>query len=299
MLTAGELRRKRRKRRRIVVFVFLLVIVIAAGYFGGRPAMNAIKGWQARRHAQKAFGYIDKEKWLEARNEATAAYQLRATEPQALRAVARFLSRTRQVEALDFWKQLQDQQPLTREDRRDEAAIAIMAAETTRADAALRELMAAKPEPADWLLWRRRPQKSTYAKLPAGHAHNDGTIDDQGGIGDQCSIGWLRHKRLPMTFPVLALIATKLPVQAAKEQGVIEHSETSVHAAAAHGYVAPYTPRIPPQHMSRSGVQSHHIGRRNGGEYHALHDKWGRLYGIGIVELANPPDAKFREHLRE
>jgi len=152
MLTAEELRLKRRKRRRVLVVVLLLLIVIVAGYFCGRPAMNAIKSWQARRHAQKAFDYIDKEKWLEARNEATAAYQLRSTEPQALRAVARFLSRTRQVEALDFWKQLRDRQPLTREDQRDEAAIAIMAAETTRADVALNELMAAKPEPADWLL---------------------------------------------------------------------------------------------------------------------------------------------------
>ena len=152
MLTAEELRLKRRKRRRILTLTLTLVFASVAGYFGGRPAINVIKAWQARRHAEKAMAYINQEKWVEARNEATAAYQLRANEPQALRAVARFLSRTTQVEALDFWKQLRNRQPLTREDLRDEATIAIIADEIPRAEAAVAKLTAAGPEPADWLL---------------------------------------------------------------------------------------------------------------------------------------------------
>src|SRR5947209_7181352 len=92
MLTTEELRLKRLRRRRILVFAIAVVLVLVLGLFAGRPTMNAIKAWQARRHAEKAFAYIDQEKWIEARKEAVAAYQLRPTEPQSVRAVARFLS---------------------------------------------------------------------------------------------------------------------------------------------------------------------------------------------------------------
>src|SRR5205807_8530440 len=71
----------------------------------------------------------------------------------ALRAVARFLSRTRQAEALEFWQQLEKVAPLTREDRHDEAAIAIMAGETARAEIAVQALLESKgSDPAGWLL---------------------------------------------------------------------------------------------------------------------------------------------------
>jgi hypothetical protein len=152
MLTTEELRLKLRKRRRIVVLVLLLVLVLITGFFGGLPAMNAIKSWQARRHAQRAFTLINKEQWIDARGEAVAAFQLRPTEPQALRAVARFLSRTHQPDALEFWKQLAGKTPLTRQDVRDEAMIAIIAGDTSRADASVRELIGSHAEPADWLL---------------------------------------------------------------------------------------------------------------------------------------------------
>jgi hypothetical protein len=152
MLTTEELRLKLRKRRRIVVLVLLLVLVLITGFFGGHPAMNAIKSWQARRHAQRAFTLINKEQWIDARGEAVAAFQLRPTEPQALRAVARFLSRTHQPEALEFWKQLAGKTPLTRQDVRDEAMIAIITGDTSRADASVRELIGSHAEPADWLL---------------------------------------------------------------------------------------------------------------------------------------------------
>jgi hypothetical protein len=153
LLTKEELRLKRRKRRRIVVLVLVIVIVLPAGYFGARPASDQIKAWQARRHAQRAFAFIDKEKWNEARGEAVAAFQLRRNEPQAVRAVARFLTRTRQPDALEFWEQLGKIDKLTREDLRDEATIALMASETTRAEAAVRELLGRRETgPADWLI---------------------------------------------------------------------------------------------------------------------------------------------------
>src|SRR5919106_5314130 len=152
MLTPEEARLGRRKRRRIVLITLGVLLLIAAGVFGARPAAGAIKAWQARRHAQRAFAYIEKEKWMDAHGEAVAAYQLRPTEPQALRAVARFLSRTHQPEALEFWRQLAERTSLTRQDVREEAMIAIIAADTSRADASLRELIGSHAEPSDWLL---------------------------------------------------------------------------------------------------------------------------------------------------
>jgi hypothetical protein len=150
ILTPGETHRARRKRGIIVTGA--LALVILGGVFGARPTAHAIRAWQARRHAQKAFVLINTEQWSDARSEAVAAYQLRPSEPQALRAVARFLSRTHQLEALDFWKQLAERARLTHEDVRDEAMIAIIAGDRTRADAAVRELVGSRAEPADWLL---------------------------------------------------------------------------------------------------------------------------------------------------
>lgn len=155
MLTAEELRLRKRKRRRLVIVLALLLVLGLGAFFGARPTRNAIKGWQARRHAEKAFALIEQEKWKEAKDAAIAAYQLRPGEPEALRAVARFLSRTRQPQALDFFTQLAERAPLTRDDRRDEAAAALSAGEGERAAAAVKELLKNKggnPAPRDHLL---------------------------------------------------------------------------------------------------------------------------------------------------
>ena len=153
MMTPEELRLHRAKRRRILIASVALVVVLVVGFFTARPGLNAIKAWQARRHANKAFAYIEKANWTEARKEATAAYQLRPTEPQSVRAVARFLSRTRQPDALEFWQQLEKLTPLTRDDRQDEAAIAIVSGETARAELAVQALLESKgADPIGWLL---------------------------------------------------------------------------------------------------------------------------------------------------
>ena len=142
----------RRKRRIIVIGSVVLVLAILLDVFGRRPAGNAIGAWQARRHAQKAFAFIDKEQWTDARSEAMAAYQLSPGQPEALRAVARFLTRTHSIEALDFWKELSRKTSLTRVDVRDEAMIAIIAGDIALADTAVDELIDSHAEPADWLL---------------------------------------------------------------------------------------------------------------------------------------------------
>src|SRR4029077_5499503 len=142
----------RRKRRIIVIGSVVLVLAILFGIFGRRPAGRAIRAWQAQRHAQKAFASIDKEQWSDARSEAMAAYQLSPGQPEALRAVARYLTRLHSIEALDFWKELSRKTSLTRSDVRDEAMIAIIAGDIALADTAVDELIDSHAEPADWLL---------------------------------------------------------------------------------------------------------------------------------------------------
>ena len=133
MLTAEELRLKRQRRRTIAGLAIIVLVILGLGVLLARPTRNAIKAWQARRHAANAFALIEKQDWSSAREEAIAAYQLRPTEPEALRAIARLLSRTRQTQALEFWDQLAKIEPLTREDLRDDAAIALFAGDTSRA----------------------------------------------------------------------------------------------------------------------------------------------------------------------
>src|ERR1043166_6827629 len=106
LLPTQGLRVRPPPHRRWLVLAIVLVLAIAGAYFGARPARDAIKAWQARRHAHRAFALIDKEQWSDARNEAVAALQLGRNEPQAMRAVARFLTRTRQPDALEFWTEL-------------------------------------------------------------------------------------------------------------------------------------------------------------------------------------------------
>src|SRR5438874_12343781 len=110
LLTTEELRLRRVRRRRWIFVTLAFVLLLLLGIFVARPTRHAIKSWQARRHAEKAFAFIAVENWTDAQKEAIAAYQLDSLEPNALRAVARFLSRVRQGPALEFWDQLANRQ---------------------------------------------------------------------------------------------------------------------------------------------------------------------------------------------
>ena len=154
-LSEFELDQRRRKQKQIILIGCVIPLVLVIGYLSARPALHAIRGWQARRHAGSALAAIDKRQWLQARDEAFAAYQLLSTEPQAIRAVARLFSRARQPDGLRFWKDLREHGPLTRTDLRDEASLALQAHELDVAAQATKELLDARdggPAPADWLL---------------------------------------------------------------------------------------------------------------------------------------------------
>src|SRR2546421_2326984 len=155
MLTEAEREQKRRRRRRIQISLVALLVLGVIGFLVARPIRNAIRSWQARRHAEHAFSFINQQKWSDARDEATAAYRLEASEPEAIRAVGRLLSRAGQGEALEFWKNLREIAPLTREDLRDEARVALRVNDAARAEEAARALLEIKergPSPTDWLI---------------------------------------------------------------------------------------------------------------------------------------------------
>ena len=155
MLTAEELRLLKRKRKRWIISIVALVVITLGAVFGGRPVLHRVKAWQARRHAREAFSLIDKEQWNDARKEATAAYQLWPNEPEAVRAVARFLSRTRQAQALEFWDNLEKINRLTHDDLVDEASIALITGDDNRAKRAVAALLGGKlgaAKPIDHLL---------------------------------------------------------------------------------------------------------------------------------------------------
>src|ERR1051326_4779790 len=121
----------------IIVALFALLLLIV-----GRPVAHALRAWQARRHARHAFTLIDQRKWSEARSEAIAAYQLTPNEPESLRAVARLLSRVGQSDGLEYWKKLAGVAPLTADDLRDQAQLALKINDLSTARDAVQQLLA-------------------------------------------------------------------------------------------------------------------------------------------------------------
>jgi len=151
-LTPPEEIRARLIRRFIFLGILTVCALGIALYFAAPPIGGAIKAWQSRRAARQAFALIDQKKWTEADAKARDALLLRPTEPEAWRAVARFLSRTgRGTLALEWWKKVDDADRLTVEDRRDYVGAAITAGELTVAAKQVEALLAqrAGPEPID------------------------------------------------------------------------------------------------------------------------------------------------------
>src|SRR5581483_10957049 len=89
----GWSRRSRKRSKRPWRIILIVAAVAVIGLIIARPARSVIHTWQARRHAQKALAFIDEQKWKLARQETTAAYQLKPGDPEAIRAIARLLSR--------------------------------------------------------------------------------------------------------------------------------------------------------------------------------------------------------------
>ncbi len=109
-----------------------------------RPIGGAIKGWQSRRLSRQSAVFLEEKRWQDAAKNAHAAYQLRPTEPESWRAIARILTISGQdANAVEWWQKLAAAGRLTADDRRDYAKAALRAGDTGLAaeqiDAALRE----------------------------------------------------------------------------------------------------------------------------------------------------------------
>jgi hypothetical protein len=145
-----------RRRRRLLLLALAVVVLLAVGiYFAASPIAGAIKGWQSRRLAHQAFALVDQKQWNEAGAKARDAYLLDQGEPEAVRAVARVLSRTGQsTTALEWWKTVDAQHRLTIEDRRDFAGAALVTGDLAIAAGQIDQLLAQKggPAPFDILL---------------------------------------------------------------------------------------------------------------------------------------------------
>ncbi len=153
--SSDDLLKKRLRKRRIVIRTVAVVLALGIAGLVAKPLGRAIKGWQARRYAERALASMDQQKWKDAREEVVTAYFLSAKEPQVIRAVARLLSLAGEVDALDFWKNLASVTPLTRADLRNEAEIALKVNDIARADEAAQQLLQnrdGKPTPSDLIL---------------------------------------------------------------------------------------------------------------------------------------------------
>jgi tetratricopeptide (TPR) repeat protein len=132
---------RRSTRRRLIIIAVVTFCLLVIGFFVARPIRNAVRAWQGRRHAERAFAFIDKQKWTEARNEAISAYQLSPNEPEAVRAIARLFSRAGHTDALEFWKKLAELTTLTSEDLRDEVRIALKMSDLGTANEVVQQLL--------------------------------------------------------------------------------------------------------------------------------------------------------------
>ena len=120
----------RRRRRFLLRWAPIILGVLVLGWLAAKPAWRAGRAWQARRAAREAAALMEQEKWPEAFRRGNDAYLLRANEPEAVRVMARLLTRAgRAADALKFWRQLSELGSLQASDRRDFAAAALGAGE--------------------------------------------------------------------------------------------------------------------------------------------------------------------------
>src|SRR5437870_5134932 len=104
---APQLQEERKRRRRWIILLVVLAVVVGAIVVGFKPLYGMVKGWRARRLAEKVEVEIREKKWQDAMNHAKAAYQLKPDEPMAMRAAAHLHGLSgRPFDAVKFWKPL-------------------------------------------------------------------------------------------------------------------------------------------------------------------------------------------------
>ena len=161
-----EEERAQRRRRWLVYGTPLLLAFLVGGWFSIRPALHAVKAWQARRLADRSLALADAGNLREAVDQASDAYQIYKAEPEVWRALGRLLTRAGQGRlAIGWWQRVAQAGKLTVTDRRDWVAAALAADAPAQAETQLNWLLAQPGggTPADLLLavrdaaWRQDP----------------------------------------------------------------------------------------------------------------------------------------------
>ena len=138
-IVARELAAKRRRHLRWWLLGIILAALALTAGFGGRPALHAVKAWQARRLAMDARRLMDQGKWLDARKNVGDALMLWPQEPDAVRVTAQFLGRVGNYpQALVFWKRLENLHALAPADQTDFANAELATGNLDPAEARLR-----------------------------------------------------------------------------------------------------------------------------------------------------------------
>ena len=135
--------------------VLSIAAVMTCLLFAARPTGREIKAWQARRLARGATELIEQGKYKEAAAKARDALQLRRTEPEAWRPIARLLTQSgKSAGSLDWWKKLDAAAKLSIQDRRDYAVAALTSGDLAAASAQVDVLLAQPdgPAPIDYIL---------------------------------------------------------------------------------------------------------------------------------------------------
>lgn len=145
----------RKRRRRLIVVGSLVAVSLALGLWLGRPALRAVKVWQARRSAAEAIRLLEAGEPNAAVTKLQDALTLRGNDPEVIRRAADFLTRVGHgKEAIAFWQEAEKNRPLNREEQRAYAADLLL---TGNLPEAVRRQRLAWPEgsegtPADWSL---------------------------------------------------------------------------------------------------------------------------------------------------
>ncbi len=154
-LTPPEDLRKRRAIRRFILSIPVVVAIVIGLFLVVQPAGRFVKGWQARRLSRQAMELMEVAQWREAFDKARDAYQIRSSEPATWRTIGRLLSGSGHgIDALEWWKKVEDSDHLTIDDRRDYAVAAIASNEWaiagTQIDVLIKEVTMRLP--SDFLL---------------------------------------------------------------------------------------------------------------------------------------------------
>lgn len=121
-LTTPEEAGQRQRRRAAVVWSVAAAVVIALVVLVARPAVRGIKTWQARRAAAEGVRLIATGDGSAAFAKLQDALSLRGTDPEVQRTAAVLLTLAEHGrEAIGFWKEIEKNRALSREEQRDYA----------------------------------------------------------------------------------------------------------------------------------------------------------------------------------